>query len=322
MNGIEELVSIIVPIYNAENYLSRCLESVKKQTYKNIEVLLVNDGSTDKSKEICETYRNLDHRMVVINKENGGLSDARNCGINKSHGHFLFFLDSDDYIDNDCIEKLLESVIKNNCDVAISDGIYEKDGREIPYKNNALLNGEIITTPKEIFEIFLEHKGLPGSPWVAWGKLFRRSLFDDIAFPVGKVSEDIATIPDVLIRANKIVYISEKTYHYVLREGSLIHQRSEKMIVDNHCYLKKLKDLVNKEYPNLQELMTIEYVWVLLMIGIMPQCKKTNILDDVLIDIRNEKKAFLRSDKPIKYRMLLIAFSLFPKTTKKMLELR
>ena len=236
-----ELISIVVPIYNVENYLRMCLDSIEHQTYSNIEVLLINDGSPDSSGEICQEYVARDSRFRYFEKENGGLSDARNYGIERSNGMYLTFVDSDDWLSLTYVEDLYQAAIRNDADTVVShytiynesdrnyyvhiwDDYYEKTctGEELVLELPSLeLNGYIYIT--------------------SWGILFKKELFNNIRFPKGKVIEDSRTNYKLFFRSNKIAYIHKEIYYH--REGieSTGSSVNEKLLTDVlECLLERL----------------------------------------------------------------------------------
>ena len=236
-----ELISIIVPIYNVENYLRMCLDSIEHQTYSNIEVLLINDGSPDSSGEICQEYVARDSRFRYFEKENGGLSDARNYGIERSNGMYLTFVDSDDWLSLTYVEDLYQAAIRNDADAVVShytiynesdrnyyvhiwDDYYEKTctGEELVLELPSLeLNGYIYIT--------------------SWGILFKKELFNNIRFPKGKVIEDSRTNYKLFFRSNKVAYIHKEIYYH--REGieSIGSGVNEKLLTDVlECLLERL----------------------------------------------------------------------------------
>ena len=236
-----ELISIVVPIYNVENYLRMCLDSIEHQTYSNIEVLLINDGSPDSSGEICQEYVARDSRFRYFEKENGGLSDARNYGIERSNGMYLTFVDSDDWLSLTYVEDLYQAAIRNDADTVVShytiynesdrnyyvhiwDDYYEKTctGEELVLELPSLeLNGYIYIT--------------------SWGILFKKELFNNIRFPKGKVIEDSRTNYKLFFRSNKVAYIHKEIYYH--REGieSIGSGVNEKLLTDVlECLLERL----------------------------------------------------------------------------------
>ena len=171
---VKNLISIIVPVYKVEKELGECIESLMHQTYKNIEIILVDDGSPDKSPEICEHYANIDSRIRVIHKENGGLSDARNYGITEANGEFLGFVDSDDFVAEIMYEKLFEAAQSTSSDISECDCVRFADGEK---PNSIIKEGQKIIKPKE----WITETNLNGFlNCVAWNKLYRRELFEGV----------------------------------------------------------------------------------------------------------------------------------------------
>lgn len=210
-----ELVSVIVPIYNVEQYLNKCVKSIINQTYHQLEIILVDDGSPDRCGEICEKFSREDTRIQVLHKENGGLSDARNAGLEIATGKYVLFLDSDDYIKEDLIEKCVDAAEKNQSDMVVFDFLRIEECVE-----------ELISLDIEksgVYTLKEEPRLLFGSP-SAGNKLFRRDLFvkTGIRFPMGKYYEDLGTIPKLLLLANRITYLKEAFYYYIIRQGSIM----------------------------------------------------------------------------------------------------
>ena len=210
-----ELVSVIVPIYNVEAYLERCVESILQQSYKAMEIILVDDGSPDNCGNICEDYAGKDKRIRVLHKKNGGLSDARNAGLEIAQGKYVLFVDSDDAIKEKLVETCVQTAEKNNSDMVIFDFTRVEGHAE------TLTTMEIEKSGTYTLES--EPRLLFGAP-AAWNKLFRRDLFTKtgIRFPVGKYYEDLGTIPKLLLLAHKIDYIKESFYDYMIRSGSIM----------------------------------------------------------------------------------------------------
>lgn len=211
-----ELISIVIPIYNVENYVEKCLNSVIRQTYNNIEIILIDDGSKDKSKEICDSYARKDKRINVIHKENRGVSSARNTGIEAAKGNYITFIDSDDYIDEDYIEKLYGLCIKNNSDIVIC-GVKDED-----------CDGNIVKQSKEI-KVNLNKKDflkeLLNQQYfftVCWAKFYKRDIIGNIRFNENmKIAEDFDFLYRLLDNVHNVyVDTTEKMYHFLMREGS------------------------------------------------------------------------------------------------------
>ena len=204
-------VSIIVPIYNVEKYLKRAVDSIIAQTHKNIEILLVDDGSPDSCGDICDEYALNDNRIIVIHKKNGGLSSARNAGIEKATGKYILFVDSDDYILPNMVERLL-NVAYNNCDIVQCDFFrFEDKIPESPLKKDF----EVITSKSALNRID------SAEYMAAWNKLYIAELFDDIRFPDGKIHEDVGCTYKLFYKAQKIAIIKDKLYGYFTNPCSI-----------------------------------------------------------------------------------------------------
>ncbi len=229
-----ELISIVVPIYNVENYLRMCLDSIQNQTYQNFEVLLINDGSPDNSADICREYVAKDARFRYFEKENGGLSSARNFGIEHSTGAYITFVDSDDWLENDGLYLLYNALQKENADISIGRYNCYDDSRcqYLFYDSNPDDSLEVIEG-KEIIDREGVEEMRNGNWTVAYLKLFKRELLLDSPFPIGKMAEDTYWTWKVLLRASRVVYLNRCVYWYrVGLTGTLSNIWSEKRIYD------------------------------------------------------------------------------------------
>ena len=236
-----ELISIIVPIYNVEKYLRMCLDSIEHQTYSNIEVLLINDGSPDSSGEICQEYVARDSRFRYFEKANGGLSDARNYGIERSNGKYLTFVDSDDWLNLTYVEDLYWAAIRNDADTVVSHyTIYNESDRN--YYVHIWDDYYEKTCTGEELVLELPSLELNGYVYItSWGILFKKELFNNIRFPKGKVIEDSRTNYKLFFRSNKVAYIHKEIYYH--REGieSIGSGVNEKLLTDVlECLLERL----------------------------------------------------------------------------------
>lgn len=218
---MERKVSIIIPVYNVEKYLDKCLKSVVKQKYKNIEILCINDGSTDNSENIIKKYQQKDKRIICISKKNGGLSSARNTGIDNATGEYICFVDSDDWITEDYVFKLVKNLEENNADISIcnikcvySDGSEKK----VSFK---ISQNELLSSNDALKELFIGEK-LQNH---AVNKLYKLELFkkNNIYFPVGRIYEDVFTTYKLFLVSNKIYIFTDYLYYYLQqREGSIL----------------------------------------------------------------------------------------------------
>lgn len=200
-------ISIVVPVYNIESYVKKCVNSLISQTYKNIEIILVDDGSTDRSAVICDEYSNKYKNIVVIHQKNQGLSAARNHAVRKATGDYIMFVDGDDWIEEKTVEILKELMEKNGADISsiIKVGHHYESGELIIGNSYNMLLHMLYTSSFEI-----------------WGKLFKRKLFDDIEFPVGKIHEDLYTLPQIVTKADVIVVYHKGLYNYRQRQDSIM----------------------------------------------------------------------------------------------------
>jgi len=265
------LVSIIVPIYKVEPYLRRCLDSIINQTYTNLEIILVDDGSPDGCPQICDEYAAKDKRIVVIHKENGGLSDARNAGLDICKGEYISFVDSDDWVDVEYIEELIKPNSKNQYDIVIAD--YQQSNEPID-SHHILLQASSINDKQNIISAFCHLQYPP----CAWAKLYRAKFIKEnkLKFYKGILYEDQLWSCHLAILAKRIFILSNKIYYYTIRDNSIMqshnipfekHITSWKVILSNenkifsHCsnitskdidyfFLQKTTEILNKAHNN------------------------------------------------------------------------
>lgn len=243
-------ISVIIPIYNVDKYLSRCIESIISQSYKELEIILVNDGSTDKSGEICDEYSLKDKRIKVIHKENGGLSDARNKGIEQSTGKYIAFVDSDDYILEDVYEIAINHLENNNLDILCTNGyrgISKESSR--PIYNDRL--DENIYTGIEYMVKCISNKQYLATVWLNIYK--RKNIIENkILFEKGILHEDEDWLPRVLINCNRVKYIEYKSYMYIERPNSITTKKNKRkngIDIIKTCYkLEKMYSKIENEY--------------------------------------------------------------------------
>ena len=209
-----QLISVIVPVYNVEEYLKQCLDSILDQTYRNWELILVNDGSTDSSGLICQEYAEKDARIRYYEKENGGLSDARNYGIEQAQGEYLTFVDSDDFLDASHLNVLYNALVNNDVDISIANYTNYQTSTATFYLHTFGDYYEKIYTSEELIDdlSFLERNDLSFS--TIWGSLYKKSVFSFLRFPKGVIGEDVALIYKMYTQVDKIVYVHKDTYIY------------------------------------------------------------------------------------------------------------
>lgn len=221
---MNELISIVIPIYKVELYLERCIQSVMMQTYHNLEIILVDDGSPDRSGDICEDFAKKDSRIKVCHKTNGGLSDARNYGVERSHGMYITFIDADDYIAPNYIEYLFNLLIRYDADISCCCMIKTIENT-VAYTINTAIPKERILTGKEACRELLG--GSYGILVTAWGKLYRSKIVRKYPFPVGRKHEDEATTCKYYYEANKVVIGNYCLYAYYQNSNSIMHTISD-----------------------------------------------------------------------------------------------
>lgn len=252
---MEDKISIIVPIYKVENYIDKCIISITEQTYKNLEIILVDDGSPDKCPEICEKYAKKDNRIKVIHKKNGGLSDARNAGLKVATGKYIGFVDSDDYIEKDMYQILYNNLIKTNSDISIVNLKEVKENEII--ENNVKDEQNIIEYNKlEALKKLIENK----IKSYAWNKLYKKEILNDIEFPIGRKMEDLAVMYKIFEKVNKVVYTDKIEYYYLQRKNSILGNISESLVKDLQYFVKERYDYIEKKYPQLKETLDIDRI--------------------------------------------------------------
>lgn len=237
MRCVEPLVSVIIPVYNVEKYLERCVTSVRGQSYGNLEIILVDDGSPDECGIICDQFAKKDVRIRVIHKTNGGLSSARNAGMEIACGEYLFFLDSDDYISNDCISYLYELLVRTDSDIAVGDYIVtSEESVAFSKRDNISVMEESYSNVEAINQLFTSTNV---KMVTAWMKLYKRELFDGIRFPEGVLHEDEATTYRVYYRSEKIVASNKCVYAYYSNPESITRAIKPKSYSDKCSIFKE-----------------------------------------------------------------------------------
>lgn len=245
MSQEKALISIIIPVYKVEKYLEKCIQSVINQTYENLQIILVDDGSPDNCGKICDEYAKKDHRIEVIHKSNGGLSDARNKGLEMAKGEYIGFVDSDDYIEADMYEVLYNLLKQYNADVSICN-FYTVSQGKISIKNAD--NGINEYNRIEILKEILLDKNIQS---YAWNKLYKKELFDEIKYPIGKKYEDIGTTFYLLEKCNKVVVTGKSEYYYINRQDSIVNNVTESTITD---YIELIMQRYDYIEENIKEL--------------------------------------------------------------------
>lgn len=317
---IKTLVSIIVPVYNVENYLEKSLDSILRQTHKNIEIIVVNDGSTDKSREILTKYeKKYYYKLIVYDKDNGGLSSARNYGIERAKGDYIAFVDSDDTIDENMISEMVEKICEYDCDIAMCGryDIYNKKQIE----KYSLNNPWILNSEEVLKNMLIRNK----MDFAACDKLYRKELWQNIRFPEGKNHEDMYTIPYIIRKSKKIIHVGKPYYHYFHREGSLTTTVNEKRVRDYYSAVHSISKIINDSYNNINKeyifFMNNSYLMLLLLIN------KASEKNKQIMNIEYEANKYLQKNWNNRFSLnlmtrqrrimyFLIKHSLYDKLTK------
>ncbi len=304
---MKKKVTVVVPVYNVSNYLGKCIDSIINQTYKKLEIILVDDGSTDNSGAICDDFASKDKRIKVIHKENGGLSDARNFGIDIATGEYIVFVDSDDYIALDMIEFLYNSLESNEAD--ISTCLYQNfyDGEDVLESDD---NISYVCSNTEALEKMLYQQDCTTS---AWGKLYKTSLFDGIRYPKGKICEDLDTTYLLFSKANKIVINTAKKYFYLQRETSIINSEFNPKRMDALKFVKNETDYIIKNHLEIfKSAVNREFMEAIFILSSMSSLKGNKKYIRMISDtIKETRKVVLFDSKSRKLYRLYALISYF-----------
>lgn len=307
------LITVIVPIYNVEKYLKKCIYSILNQTYDKLEIILVDDGSPDKCGKICDELKKSDDRIKVIHKKNGGLSSARNAGIDIAKGEYIGFVDSDDTIEPFMYEKLLSSIIENGTKISVCAVNYTYE------------NGKKLTKTKlgndctfDFYQAMVEMNAHRIFDMGAWSKLYHKDLFNDIRFPEGKLSEDYYIMYKIFERAQKVSYVSTPCYNYLQRSNSIT--RNVKINHDHEYAAKSQMEYLEQKYPEMSVLGHVSYASAALTVydsyikNNVP-CPKEEMEHFKSVVKQNKKyinKAeFLPKSKKIQFRLFTISTNLY-----------
>ncbi|UOR13789.1 glycosyltransferase family 2 protein [Halobacillus amylolyticus] len=249
-------ISIIVPVYNVEPYLRRCLDSILAQTFTNIEVIVVNDGSTDGSGLICDEFATKDERVKVIHKENGGVSSARNIGIDEARGNFIGFVDSDDWVFEDMFGRLFRICLNSNCDIAVCDFAREINGK------GSLLRQESYTKTMNNEEAMRQLFKGKLYRFALCNKLYKKKCFFNVRFPEGRIHEDLSTTYKLFYKADKVVFTNYTGYIYVKRDRSILTSRFSRKRMEAFIGWDEIISFMESEYPRLsKEYLTCFVYW-------------------------------------------------------------
>lgn len=315
---MSEKISVIVPVYKVEQYLRKCVDSILAQTYQNLEIILVDDGSPDACGTICDEYAKQDSRITVIHKPNGGLSDARNAGLDLMTGKYVAFVDSDDWIMPRMYETLLQMLKQFQADIAfgaVADDL-EQDGKATTVKVSNYGDEPFSESAAEAMRRYFH-----GS-WAAWDKLYKADLFRDIRYPVGEINEDEAIVLQLLSKCTCVCYTNEVFYHYMRRpsSGSITAASFsvKKLAWQAHC--RDNLEFVQAHYPTLVSDAAARYrgslLWSLTEIALSDE-NYAGETQALLSALRSQKELFYaapfsyRQDRLRMWLLLHVPFSVY-----------
>lgn len=234
------LISVIVPVYNVEKYLERCVESILNQTYSKLEIILVDDGSTDSSGSKCDILAKRDKRIKVIHKKNGGLSDARNYGLNIATGDYILFVDSDDWIEKNMVEYLINLILETEADISVC-GYFEDYNNSEGVICSKDVDEKIYVYNSNVEALYALNYYGESIGTVSWNKLYKMSIFDQLRFDKGRLNEDVFLTPKLFYQAKRVTVSTKKLYHYIVsRPDSIMNQ----------SLTEKNLDLISAFYSN------------------------------------------------------------------------
>lgn len=246
------LVSVIIPVYNVEKYLDNCIKSVINQNYLNLEIIIVNDGSTDNSGIISKAWTKNDRRIKLINKNNGGLSDARNAGLKIAQGKYILFVDSDDWLRTSMINSMLNVFCKYKVDMVECqfNYVYDDGNNVLSYNDNKRQDVEVIDRREYIKRLIAPNDQVTNH---IWRKMFKRSLLPDHPFCKGMVYEDVQAMPKILSKVNRIACLSKPLYYYRQRSNGIHNNnQSSKILIDYYYAFKWSSDVLLEMEPELR----------------------------------------------------------------------
>lgn len=295
---MKDLITIVVPVYKVEQYLEKCINSIINQTYENLEIILVDDGSPDNCGKMCDEYAEKDTRIKVLHKKNGGLSDARNAGIEIAKGRYISFVDSDDYITEDYVEFLYNLLLDNEVKVSIcSHTVIYDTGLTLEKATNEYN----VIPAKTAIERILYDEGLDTS---AWAKLYETALFKDIKYPKGKLFEDSATTCKILSLCDKVAIGSESKYFYLIRNNSITKTSFSHNKMDLITSTKDMGEYIIAKYPELEKAVNrrIMYAYLSTLSQLANSKEKHIVEQKELLQYINKHKKEILSDKRLKKR--------------------
>lgn len=303
------LISIIIPIYNVEKYAKKCIESVINQTYSNLQIILVNDGSVDKSGEICNYYASIDNRVTVIHKDNGGLSSARNIGIEAALGEYIMFLDGDDYISIYAVEELTNILNEHLVDI-IQFRYIETNSNELNYDSDEKHEYHICTNTREMFDNLYE---IGGEYISACTKIYNKKIFENLRFKNGILYEDQQIISNILTIIDSIAYYNKQLYYYLIRPNSIITSKFNRKKLDIIDIIEeRIEFLKTRNYNDLVDREIAKHFNNLIILYCESKCSGCIVENKIILDKLREYIKLYGNNRHIagKNKLLLIALRL------------
>lgn len=255
-----DLISVIIPIYNVEKYLRRCLDSICNQMYQNLEIVLVDDGSTDSSGKIADEYARRDTRFHVMHKQNGGLSDARNVGLSYCHGTYIVFVDSDDYVTEDYVMVLYDLLKHNHADISVVSLTHQEEELSKISDSTA---AKIYNTKEALQDLLYQRISTSAN-----AKMYRAELFSDIRYPQGRLYEDVIATYQIFEKATKVVWCDIKKYWYYVRTDSIVRSVFNVKKMDYVYNCEEVLEEVKKKYPELSKAAESRLLWAAIHIWV------------------------------------------------------
>lgn len=298
------MVSIIVPIYNVQEYLPQCLDSILQQTYINLEIILVDDGSPDNCPAICDEYAEKDSRIKVIHKENGGLSDARNAGLSVMTGEYLMFVDSDDLLPKNAVSALYNLAVEYNSELVIGS---HRKFVDITDLGDSIIKSNTVSylSKKESICHMFQHG------CASWGRLYRADVHKSITFPIGEINEDEAIVLKILDKCNSVIITDECVYHYRTRPESITTSSFSLKKLDWYRHCKANLEWIRENHPELEEYAAIRYrssiMYSLNELALFDPLQETYV-NELMTDLKLNRELFKRlsSSRSEKLRAFLL----------------
>ncbi len=307
------LISVIVPVYNVENYLRACVDSIIAQTYENLEIILVDDGSPDNCPAICDDYAKKDSRIRVIHKENGGLSDARNAGLSVMTGEYLMFVDSDDLLPKNAVSALYNLAVEYNSELVIGS---HRKFVDITDLDDSIIKSNTVSylSKKESICHMFQHG------CASWGRLYRADIHKSITFPIGEINEDEAIVLKILDKCNSVIITDECVYHYRTRPESITTSSFSLKKLDWYRHCKANLEWIRENHPELEDLAAARYrgclMWTLTEIALSDDSYSEEIIA-LISELKKNKRQFnridfsFRSDKIRMWMLCSLPFAIY-----------